>query len=168
MNVMKKRRLAVPVVAAALLAVAPAAFAQKAGTYIGTNNEGDEVEVVVAAGGGGFNLTGMSDSGTVYCKGTEVGGWGVAIGTSDPITNGGVTLTVFVSTLYYTSTMTFKGKNVSGTIDFAVPVFSGTQQPPKKACSAATKKQTFTATLSNTTSVTPPKGAYAWPLLSSK
>src|SRR5277367_3137427 len=69
----------------AFLLAAPAAFAQKVGHYKGTNNEGYEVDVYVATSGDGLAVTGVEDSGTVYCKGTAAGVWSIAIGTTAPI-----------------------------------------------------------------------------------
>ena len=136
--------------AAMLLMGASSALAQKAGTYTGTNDEGDEVQVLVQSQGGGLAVTAMSDGGAVYCHGVQAASYGVEVGLSGaPITDGAASISVFVTTLYYASDMTFSGSSVKGTIEFAVPLFTGTTEPPKKACAAKTKKQHFTATLTS-------------------
>ena len=145
-----RKAFAVAVILGATAALAPAARAQHVGTYIGTNNEGDQVEVAVAEVNGGLAVTGMSDSGAVYCRGTQVSSYGVDVGLAgQPITNGQATVQVSVINLYFGSDLTFSGNKVKGTIVFVVPVLTGTLEPPKKACAATSGKQHFEATLSD-------------------
>ena len=146
--------------------VSPSAFAQKAGTYTGENSEGYEVQVVVANVNGSLAVTGMSDAGAIYCKGVEAGGEGLYIGLSgQPIMDRKATIDLLDSSLYFHGDLKFRGDKVKGTIDFSVPVFSGTKEPPKKACAAKAMKQTFTATLGGQAMHPLPAGtAYAVPL----
>jgi hypothetical protein len=148
-----------------LLLVAPAAFAQTAGHYQGTNNEGYQVDVYVATDGGGLAVTTVDGAGTVYCKGQAAGVWSVEVGTTAPITDGAASIDVLAVNLYYASALTFSGQKVKGTVTFAVPEFFSTAEPPKTACAGATKKQKFTATYVGTESRAPgPRTAQAWPI----
>jgi hypothetical protein len=124
------------------------------------------VQVVVASQSGSLVVTGMSDGGAVYCKGKQASTYGVAVGLSGaPITDGMATVEVYVIDLYYDSALTFKGNSVSGTIGFSVPIYTAKKTPPKGACSAATKPQTFTAKLTSDATVAPKAGtAFAQPI----
>jgi hypothetical protein len=148
-----------------LLLAAPAAFAQQVGHYQGTNNEGFEVDVYVATSGDGLAVTEVVDDGTVYCKGTAGGIWGVEVLPTAPISDGAASIDLLDVNLYYNSAIQFSGNNkVKGTITFAVPEYVSTVQPPKTACSAITKKQKFTATYVGTETRAPgPGAARAWP-----
>ena len=145
---------------------APAAFAQQAGHYQGTNNEGYQVDVYVATSGDGLAVTGVDDAGTVYCKGTAAGVWSVAISTTAPISDGTASIDLLDVNLYYDTAIQFSGDNkVSGTITFAVPEYVSTVQPPKTACSGITKKQKFKATYVGTETRAPGQvTARAWPV----
>jgi len=150
----------------AFLLAAPAAFAQKVGHYQGTNNEGYEVDVYVATSGDGLAVTGVEDAGTVYCKGAAAGVWSVAISTTAPISDGAASIDLLDVNLYYDTAIEFSGTTkVKGTIQFAVPEYVSTMQPPKTACSGITKKQKFTATYVGTETRAPgPVAARAWPV----
>jgi hypothetical protein len=130
---------------AALVLAAPA-YAQKAGTYSGTNNEGYTIEVVVAGSKGNFAITGVSDSANVYCGKTEIGGWGLGIGTNDPLNGHKGTLNINDTTIWYQGYFDFTGNTVKVKQEFEVPVLSGTGSPPKKACAAKTGYITTTLT----------------------
>jgi hypothetical protein len=153
-----------------VLLAAPAAFAQQVGHYQGTNGEGYQVDVYVSTSGDGLAVTGMDDSGTVYCKGTAAGVWGVDIGTTAPISDGAASIDLLDVNLYYSTAIQFSGNTkVKGTIQFAVPEYVTTAQPPKTACSGITKKQKFTATYVGTETRAPgPVAARAWPLSTSR
>jgi hypothetical protein len=144
------RSLAQCALPAAVLLVAPAALAQQAGTYTGTNSEGYGLEVVVAGSNGSFAITGVSDGANVYCKQTEIGGWGLGIGTNDPITGHKATLNINDTTVYYQGAFNFKGNTVIVKQLFEVPVLTGTKTPPKTACAASSGNITTTLTLSGT------------------
>ena len=150
----------------AVLLAAPAAFAQQVGHYQGTNNEGYQVDVYVSTSGGGLAVTDVDDAGTVYCKGTAAGVWSVAIGTTAPISGGAASIDLLDVNLYYNTAIQFTGTTkVKGTIQFAVPEYVTTAQPPKTACSGITKKQRFTATYVGTETRAPgPVAARAWPV----
>jgi hypothetical protein len=137
------------------LLLAVSAYAQKAGTYTGTNSEGYSLEVVVAGSPGSYAITGVSDSANVYCKATEIGGWGLGIGTDDPISGNKATLNIDYNTVYYNGTFSFSGNNVKVKQLFVVPVLTGTKTPPKTACAASTGNITTTLTLSGDASKAP-------------
>ena len=150
-------------VAIAASMIALPAFAQKIGTYTGTNDEGDQVEVVVsAASGGGFEITGLSDGGTVYCLGGTDIGYGVGFGGDlAAITDGKASYTELFTTVAVSSTFKFTGSEVTGKIKFSVPILL----TARKGVACATKPQTFKATFgSDAPALQMPKGAYAWPL----
>jgi hypothetical protein len=134
--------------AVSIVLAAPAALAQQAGTYTGTNSEGYGLEVVVAGSQGNYEITGVSDGGNVYCKTTEIGGWGLGIGTDDPITGNTATLNINYDTVYYQGSFKFSGDKVVVKQLFVVPVLTGTKTPPKTACGASTGTSTTTLTLS--------------------
>jgi len=134
--------------ATAILLTAPAAMAQQAGTYTGTNSEGYSLEVVVNGTQGNYAITGISDGANMYCKAAEVGGWGLGIGTDDPITGNKATLNINDTTVYYEGSFKFSGDKVVVKQLFEVPVLTGTKTPPKTACAATSSNQTTTLTLS--------------------
>jgi hypothetical protein len=148
------------------LLAAPAAYAQKVGHYQGTNNEGYQVDVYVATSGDGLAVTDVDDAGTVYCKGTAAGVWSVAIATTAPISDGAASIDLLDVNLYYDTAIQFTGDDkVSGTIQFAVPEYVSTVQPPKTACSGITKEQKFKAKYVCTDTRAPgPVAARAWPV----
>ncbi len=150
-SVTRLRAIAFPclraMVPAAILLSAPAAFAQKAGHYQGTNAEGYTVDVYVSGSTGDFTVTGTDEDATTFCKKTAAGVWGIAIGTSLPITDGEATLTLFDVSTYYNSVFHFSGDKVTGKTTFTVPAFFGSTEPPKLACAQATKNEKFSATL---------------------
>lgn len=137
-------RVLVP--ASLLLGGAAAAFAQKAGTYEGKNSQGDELEVIVAGSPGAYDITGVSDGANVYCGKTEIGGWGLGIGTDTPIDGHKATLSINGTTIYYDGKFEFKGDSVVVKQLFEVPVLTGTKTPPKTACAASTGFITTTLT----------------------
>lgn len=149
------------VAAAATLAAAPA-MAQMAGTYNGMNNEGAAVQIVVsAASGGGFEITGLSDGGTVYCPGGKTYGYGVGFGGNlAAIVNGKATYKALFSNVAINSTFTFSGTSVAGKMTFTVPILL----TAKKGAACSTKPQTYTATFAAAAARALPPGAYAQPL----
>ncbi len=149
----------------AVAMTAQSAFATMAGTYTGTNNEGYPVQVVVASVNGGLAVTGISDEGAVYCDGLQAATYGVGVGLAgQPIVKRRATIDLLVTSLYFHSDLKFGGGGLHGKIQFAVPLFNKTKEPPKMACAAKTMKQTFTATIGGATFHAPPAGtAYAVP-----
>jgi len=151
---------------AALLA-APAAMAQKIGTYTGTNNEGDEVQVVVASdGNGGLEISGLADGGTVYCTQSNTSyGYGVGFsGSLAEIMGKKATFDMGYTNVAMMSNFTFKGNNVKGKMQFSVPILDSFTVA--EAC--ATKPQTFTATFGGASYKPKFHGALAWPLAAHK
>lgn len=143
------------------LLVAAPALAQMAGTYTGMNNEGQGVQVVVAAAsGGGFEITGISDGGTVYCTARKTYGYGIAFGgLSVPIVGGKAAYKDVATTVAIKATFSFKGTTVKGGMTFTVPILL----TAKTAAACATKPQTYTATLGGADARIAP-GAHAEPV----
>jgi hypothetical protein len=151
---------------AALLA-SPAAMAQKIGTYTGTNNEGDEVQVVVASdGNGGLEISGLGDGGTVYCtQSNTTYGYGVGFsGNLAEIMGKKATFDQGYTNVAMNSNFKFKGNNVSGKMQFSVPILDSFTVA--EAC--ATKPQTFTASFGGAFHKMKFQGALSWPLASHK
>jgi aryl-phospho-beta-D-glucosidase BglC (GH1 family) len=167
-----RSRLAQYALSAMALLAAPAALAQQAGHYQGTNNYGGEVDIYVSDVSGALVISGEDDSDTVYCKGSSTGiGYGVGFsGFNSPITDGAATFEYLSTNVYYNGTFTFKGKkSVSGNSSFGAPLFTSTTPPPTKAAACLTKAETYTATYVGTETVPPGyHGAMAWPLTVAK
>ena len=157
---------------AMVLLAAPAALAQQAGHYQGTNNYGGEVDIYVSNVSGALVISGEDDSDTVYCKGSSAGiGYGVGFsGFNSPITDGAATFEYLSTNVYYNGTFTFKGKKtVSGKTSFGVPLFTSTTPPPKKGAACLTKPETYTATYVGSETAPPVyHRAMAWPLTGTK
>jgi len=163
----KTMRSATRVLAPALLLMAPAALAQQAGHYQGTNNYGGEVDIYVSEVNGALVISGEDDSDTVYCKGGTNVGYGVGFsGFNSPINGKKATFEYLSTNVYYNGTFDFKGKtSVSGKTSFGVPLFTSNTPPPKKAAACLTKPETYTATYVGTEDKPAGyHGALAWPL----
>ncbi len=124
-----------------------ATTAQIAGHYQGTNSDGGTVDVYVTSSNGSLILSQADDSDTIYCKTVNGGGWTVTYFGNLPITGDTATISSLTQTIYYGSTLTFKGDSVSGKVQFALPEFIALPTPPKTACASISKNTKFTAKL---------------------
>ncbi len=124
-----------------LLAAAPA-LAQTAGHYQGLNNEGDRVDVYVAAKGDGFVVSAIGDAGAVTCGMVPGGTWRLQVAGGYHIGGGAASVAISQVDVFYRARLSFSGAAVTGQMLFGVPEFVTTA---KHACASTTQPQGFSA-----------------------
>lgn len=137
--------------ALAALSIFPfaSAFAQQAGTYSGTTDDGNSVSfTVVDNGGGNFEMMSASVNFTDICKhpdGTANEGWGFFVGKN--INGGKVSFTSQNDYYFITANLTFVSDNkIKGNLSSRTAVFVPGSDPPTAAHYCAAAKQNLVAT----------------------
>ena len=131
-----------------LACVASAAQAQKAGTYVGTSQDGGNISITVTGSSGNFTLSTMNVNFQALCKNpdrTANEGWGFFLGQGvisgdNPFHSGND---------YYdiTGKLHFPNNNhIAGSITSVTAVFVPGSNPPVKAQFCKSAKQPFTLT----------------------
>jgi hypothetical protein len=135
------------VLAAACL-IGGGAFAQSAGSFVGTSADTSNISLTVTQSGSTYTVTGMSVGFTADCKHTGlsvVEGWGFFSGAD--ISSGATPFTNSNDYYYITGTMHFSGHNViKGTITSYTAAFVPGGPPPTQSQYCTSPKQAFTLT----------------------
>jgi hypothetical protein len=131
-------------------ALATPAAAQTAGTYNGTqaNGQGYALTLSTDPNNGMLAITaGSVGVDTTLCKPAGEGNVGWGFGTLTDVTGPRMSFTFGFPDFYTVQSLHFHGSTVTGTITSYEAVFSPSTGRPRKASFCTVPKQTFTATL---------------------